>query len=72
VNDKEVFDLKGAAAYLGIRPVQLRTMAKAGKISYARVTRLHWRFTRRDLDSFVERQTHRARTVFGPETAAKS
>jgi excisionase family DNA binding protein len=67
VNDKEVFDLKGAAAYLGIRPVQLRTMAKAGRISYARVTRLHWRFTRRDLDAFVQRNTYQAKTVF--ETA---
>jgi hypothetical protein len=41
MNDQEVFDLKGAAAYLGIRPVQLRTIAKAGGVTYARLDRLH-------------------------------
>jgi len=62
----EVFDLKGAAAYLGLRPVQLRTMAKAGRISYSRITRLHWRFTKRDLDAYIARRTHQATTVFKP------
>jgi excisionase family DNA binding protein len=67
VNDKEIFDLKGAAAYLGIRPVQLRTMAKAGRVTYARIDRLHWRFAKRDLDAYIARNTFQARTVF--ETA---
>jgi excisionase family DNA binding protein len=66
MNDREVFDLRGAATYLGIRPVQLRTMAKAGRVTYARIDRLHWRFTRRDLDAYVERNTFQAKTIFKP------
>jgi excisionase family DNA binding protein len=64
MNVSEIFDLKGAAQYLGIRPVQLRTMAKAGRVTYCRVDRLHWRFTKRDLDSYITRNTYQARTVF--------
>jgi hypothetical protein len=64
MSDSEVFDLKGAVAYLGIRPVQLRTMAKAGRVSYTRIDRLHWRFTKRDLDAFIQRNTYQAKTVF--------
>ena len=60
----EVFDLKGAAAYLGVPPLQLKTLAKRGRITYARIDRLHWRFARRDLDAYVARNTFRATTVF--------
>jgi excisionase family DNA binding protein len=67
MNDVEVFDLTGAAKYLGVPPLQMRTLAKRGAVTYARIDRLHWRFTKRDLDSYIERNTHRARTVF--ETA---
>jgi excisionase family DNA binding protein len=64
VNDKEVFDLKGAAKYLGVPTLQLKTLAKRGRITYCRIDRLHWRFTKRDLDSYIERHTFRAKTVF--------
>jgi len=59
----EIFDLKGGASYLGIRPVQLRTLAKQGRITYARIDRLHWRFAKRDLDAYIARNTFRAKTV---------
>ena len=64
MNDGEIFDLKEAAAYLGVPPLQMRTLAKSGRITYCRIDRLHWRFAKRDLDSYIERNTHRARTVF--------
>jgi hypothetical protein len=67
INNEEVFNLHGAAAYLDIPPLQMRTLAKQGRVSYARIDRLHWRFTKRDLDSYIERNTFRAKTVF--ETA---
>ena len=54
----EIFDLKGAAAYLGVRPLQLRTIAKQGRITYSRIDRLHWRFTKRDLDAYIARQLY--------------
>ena len=52
---------------MGIRPVQLRTLAKQGRITYARIDRLHWRFAKRDLDAYIARNTFQAKTVF--ETA---
>jgi hypothetical protein len=64
MNDPEIFDLKGAAAYLGIRPVQLRTLAKARRVTYSRIDRLHWRFAKRDLDAYIARNTFQAKTVF--------
>jgi excisionase family DNA binding protein len=67
MNNVEVFDLQGAAQYLGVPPLQMRTLAKQGRITYSRIDRLHWRFTKRDLDSYIERTTHRAKTLF--ETA---
>jgi excisionase family DNA binding protein len=59
----EIFDLKGAATYLGIRPVQMRTLAKQGHVTYCRIDRLHWRFARRDLDAYIARNTFQAKTV---------
>jgi len=64
---EETFDLQGAAQYLGIPTLQLRTLAKGGRITYTRLNRTHWRFTKRDLDAFLERNTFRATTVFGKE-----
>ena len=64
--ENEVFNLKQAAAYLDIRPLQLRALAKAGRITYARIDRLHWRFTKRDLDAYIARRTYQATTVFKP------
>ena len=46
-------------------------MAKAGRISYSRITRLHWRFTKRDLDAYIARRTHQATTVFKPYKAER-
>jgi excisionase family DNA binding protein len=71
MNHQEIFNLPEEAAYLGIPTLQLKTLAKAGRITYARIDRLHWRFTRRDLDAYIARNTYQATTVFGPETAAK-
>jgi excisionase family DNA binding protein len=62
---KEVFDLKEAAEYLGLPPVRLRITAKRGRITYARLDRTHWRFLKRDLDAYLERNTFRAKTAFG-------
>jgi excisionase family DNA binding protein len=67
MNNQEIFDLKGAAAYLGIPPLQMRTLAKQNRVTYTRIDRLHWRFTRRDLDAYMARNTYQAKTVF--ETA---
>ena len=63
--ENEVFNLKQAAEYLDIRPLQLRTLAKSGRITYARIDRLHWRFTKRDIDAYIARHTYQATTVFG-------
>jgi excisionase family DNA binding protein len=60
----EVFDLPGAAHYLGISKVQMRALAKTGRVTYARIDRLNWRFTNRDLDAYIARNTFRAKTVF--------
>jgi hypothetical protein len=40
-------------------------MCKAERITYARIDRLHWSFRLSDIEAFLERNTHRARTVFG-------
>ena len=66
MNDKEVFNLKQAAEYLDVSPLQMRSLAKAGRITYARIDRLHWRFLKRDLDSYIQLNTHQAKTVFQP------
>jgi len=60
----EVFDLSGAAKYLGVSNVQLRTLAKRGRITYSRIDRLHWRFAKRDLDAYIARNTFLAKTAF--------
>ena len=65
--NEEVLDLSGAARYLGLSNVQMRILARRGAVTYARIDRLHWRFLRRDLDAYIERNTFRAETVF--ETA---
>jgi excisionase family DNA binding protein len=65
INDgEEVFNLSGAAQYLGIRTFQLRLLAKAGHVTFARLDRTHWRFARRDLDAYITRNTFRAKTLF--------
>jgi len=63
-SDKEIFNLPEAAAYLGIPTLQLKTLAKSGRITYARIDRLHWRFKKRDLDAYITRNTFQAETVF--------
>lgn len=62
--NEEAFDLKGGAEYLGIPPVQLRRLAKRGRITYSRIDRLHWRFTKRDLDAYIAKNAFRATSVF--------
>jgi excisionase family DNA binding protein len=64
---KEFFDLKDAAEYLGLSTVQLRKAARKGRVTYSRLDRTHWRFLKRDLDSYIERNTFRAKTAFGVE-----
>jgi excisionase family DNA binding protein len=56
----EIFNLKEAAAYIGVPPLQMRTLAKTGRVTYARIDRIHWRFTKRDLDSYIARNTFQA------------
>jgi len=60
----EIFDLQGAAAYLGVRSLQMRTLAKQGRVTYTRIDGLHWRFAKRDLDAYIARNTFQATTVF--------
>jgi excisionase family DNA binding protein len=62
-SDQEVFNLPEAATYLGVPTLQLKTLAKAGRITYSRIDRLHWRFVKRDLDAYIARNTFRAKTV---------
>jgi excisionase family DNA binding protein len=57
-----------AARDLGLSNLQTRTLAKQGRITYSRIDRLHWRFAKRDLDSFIGRNTFRAKTLFGEVT----
>ena len=38
-SDEPVFDLSGAAKYLGISKVQMRTLARAGRVTYSRIDR---------------------------------
>jgi len=44
--------------------VQMRTLARAGRVTYSRIDRLHWRFAKRDLDAYIARNTFKARSVF--------
>jgi len=37
MSDEEVFDLSGAAKYLGVSNVQMRTLATTGRVTYARI-----------------------------------
>jgi len=62
--NEEVFDLTGAARYLDLSNLQTRTLAKAGRATYSRIDRLHWRFMKRDLDSYIARNTFQAKTVY--------
>jgi excisionase family DNA binding protein len=62
--NEQAFDADGAAKYLGIPTLQLKSLAKRGRITYTRIDRLHWRFLKRDLDSYIERNTFKAKTAF--------
>ena len=42
----------------------MRTLARAGRVTYSRIDRLHWRFAKRDLDAYIARNTFKARSVF--------
>jgi excisionase family DNA binding protein len=64
MNHQEVFNLPEAAKYLGVPTLQLKTLAKSGRITYCRIDRLHWRFAKRDLDAYIARNTYQAKTVF--------
>jgi excisionase family DNA binding protein len=58
----EVFDLKSAAAYLGVTPRWLREKCAEGFVSHTRFAR-HFRFTREQLDECIARRTHVAKGV---------
>jgi excisionase family DNA binding protein len=58
----EVFELKSAAAYLGVTPRWLREKCADGFVSHTRFGR-HFRFTREQLDEYVARRTHVAKGV---------
>jgi len=58
----EVFDLKGAARYLGVSPRWLREKCADGFVSHTRFGR-HFRFTREQLDEYIARRTHVAEGV---------
>ena len=58
----EVFDLKGAATYLGVSPRWLREKCADGFVSHTRFGR-RFRFTREQLDEYIARRTHVAKGV---------
>jgi excisionase family DNA binding protein len=63
----EVFDLPGAARYLGVSTGQMRTLAKSGRVTYSRIDRLHWRFLKRDLDAYIAANTFQAAAKYSHE-----
>jgi excisionase family DNA binding protein len=61
---EEKLTLKEAASELRMSPRALRDICKAGRIGYVRAGHRHWLFTRSDINSFLERNTFRPKTVF--------
>jgi excisionase family DNA binding protein len=59
-----LLDLEGAAAYLGITTRQLRVLCARGVLTYFKLNRKVFRFKQSDLDAFLERRAHRAKSVY--------
>jgi excisionase family DNA binding protein len=59
----EKFSLAEAAAELKISTRALRDLCRAGRITFSRVHKRSWIFTRADIDAFLERNRFQARTL---------
>jgi excisionase family DNA binding protein len=59
-----LLDLEGAARYLGITTRQLRVLCARGVVTYYKLNRKVFRFRKDDLDAFLERLAHRAKSVY--------
>jgi excisionase family DNA binding protein len=66
--NEEKLTLAEAAAELRMSPRALRDLCKAGRIGHVRAGHRYWLFTRRDINGFLERNTFKAKTVFGKAT----
>jgi excisionase family DNA binding protein len=63
--NEEKLTLAEAAKELRMSPRALRDLCKAGRIGHVRAGHRYWLFTRRDINSFLERNAHKPRTVYG-------
>src|SRR6266403_1453257 len=54
------FSLEEAAEYLGVKERTLRDACLTRQITYTKLDRRTWRFTKKGLDEFIERKTKHA------------
>ena len=66
MSTEEILKLKDVAALLKVGEKTVYVMAKAGDLPAFKV-RGQWRFSRKDLDAWIERQKHTARDVNGED-----
>lgn len=59
-----LLDLEGSARYLGITTRQLRVLCARGVVTYYKLNRKVFRFRKDDLDEFLARRAHRAKSVY--------
>ena len=59
-----LLDLEGAARYLGITTRVLRGLCARDALTYYKLNRELFRFKQSDLDAFLERRQHRAKSVY--------
>jgi excisionase family DNA binding protein len=62
--NEQKLTLAEAAQELRMSPRALRDLCKSGRIGFVRAGHRRWLFTRSDINSFVERNTFRPKTVF--------
>jgi excisionase family DNA binding protein len=66
MSTEEILKLKDVAALLKVGEKTVYTMAQDGDLPAFKV-RGQWRFSRKDIDAWIERQKHTARDVDGED-----
>jgi excisionase family DNA binding protein len=59
-----LLDISEAAKILGIKERCLKDHCRAGKISYSKPNYRTWRFWPSDVQEYLDRVTHRRRSVY--------
>ena len=66
MSTEEILKLKDVAALLKVGEKTVYTMAQAGELPAFKV-RGQWRFSRKDIDAWIEKQKQTARDVDGED-----